>query len=38
MGNKRATTLLRDHLKAIHGRDVYPVYRRWKRLGLITAE
>jgi hypothetical protein len=38
MGNKSATALLRDHLKAIHGRDVYPVYRRWKRLGLITAE
>jgi len=37
MSNKKATHLLRDHLKRRHGTAVYPVYQRWKHLGLLTA-
>lgn len=38
MSNKKATLLLRDHLKRRHGDAVYPVFRRWKELGLLTAD
>ncbi len=37
MSNKKATLLLRDHLKRRHEHAVYPFYRRWKQIGLLTA-
>lgn len=38
MSNKDATALLRAHLKARMGRAAYPVYKRWKGVGLITTD
>lgn len=38
MSNKDATALLRPHLKMRLGRAAYPVYKRWKEVGLITTD
>lgn len=38
MSNKTATALLRSHLKARFGSAAYPIYKRWKERGLLTAD
>lgn len=38
MSNKKATLLLREHLKQRYGDAVYPFYQRWKKRGLLTAD
>jgi hypothetical protein len=37
MPNSTATVILRAHLKDRMGKAAYPVYRRWKSIGMLTA-